>query len=307
MNNSNEIELLGIDGGNPLGFLAALGTTLLAVGFAPAAKLFWRPLTGAWRPVISHYDGDPETFLNSLSQALHSASTAHFEIDKKLPFETEKFETALAITYILATPHDRRMADFLAAFGSEAVQEKGIFKDTLFRMVRSGDAAGQGLPHYALENRKATSLDELRRTLFEPWDYRDNGFSLRLDPLDDQRYALRWKNPSKSTVADGPGTMLGANTLALEALPFFPSVANSGHLLTTGFHRDRQRQTFFTWPIWDCPLSIDGIRSLLALAKLRDDPPPRQQLILMGIVEVYRCQRIAQNQYYSNFAPARPA
>lgn len=307
MNYSNEIELIGIDGGNPLGFLAAVGTVQLASGFEPASKLFWRPLAGAWRPVISGQDGEPAIFLENLGQALHSASTAHFEIDRKLPFEAAKLEATLAATLQEVTPVNRRMADFLTAFGSEAVQEKGVFEDTPFRMVRSGDAAGQGLPHYALENRKATGLAELGRTLFEAWDYRDNGFSLRLDPLEDQRYALRWNNPSKSTLADGPGTMLGANTLALEAFPLFPSVASSGHLLTTGFHRNRQRQTFFTWPIWDCPLSVDAMRSMLALAKLRQDPLPRSELARMGIVEVYRCQRIAQNQYYSNFTPAQPA
>jgi hypothetical protein len=307
MNHSNEIELIGIDGGNPLGFLAAVGAALVASSFAPGTKLFWRPLAGAWRPVISGHEDGPEILLKNLHQALHSASTGHFEIDKRLPFEAAKFLAALDGTSRETTPKNRRTADFLAAFGSEAVQDKGVFEDTLFRMVRSGDAAGQGLPHYALENRKATGLTELRRTLFEAWDYRDDGFSLRLDPLEDQRYALRWKNPSKSTLSDGPGTMLGANTLALEALPLFPSVVSSGQLLTTGFHRNRQRQTFFTWPIWECPLAIDSLRSLLAVAKLREDKPPRKELARMGILEVYRCQRIAQNQYYSNFTPAQPA
>jgi hypothetical protein len=279
----------------------------LAQAFVPRIKLSWRQLAGAWRPVIGGYGDLEESFLGELERTLRSASALHFEIDKKLPFEIEKFTTALHKTQLEAKPECRRTADFLAGFGSEAVREKGIFEDTAFRMVRSGDAAGQGLPHYALEIAKSTGLEELRRTLFKAWDYRDNGFSLRLDPLEDQRYALRWKNPSKSSLADGPGTMLGANALALEALQVFPSVACSGRLMTTGFHRNRQRQVFFTWPIWDRPVGIDGLRSLLALEGLQNDMPPRKELSRIGIVEVYRCQRIAQNQYYSNFAPAVPA
>lgn len=303
----SELALIGLDGGNPLGFLAAVGTLLLTEGFAPGAKLRWRPLAGAWRPLIVGCDDPPETFSASLAQALHSASTEHFEADKRLPFGVEKFRSALAIARRTAAPGRRRTADFLAALGCETVHDKGIFEDTPFRMVRSGDAAGQGLPHYALEIRKATGTAELRRTLFEPWDYRDDGFGLRWDPLEDQRYALRWKNPSKSSLADGPGTMLGANALALEALPLFPCADRAGQLLATGFYKSRQRQTFFTWPIWDRPIGSEVLRSLLALSELREETPPREALARRGIVEVYRCQRIAQNQYYSNFAPAQPA
>ena len=306
MNSGNAIELTGIDGGNPLGFLAAVGTVLLAQSFAPTAKLYWQP-AGGWRPLLSGYPHDRENLLEDLALALRKSSTEHWKIDKKLPFEVEKFTKALQAAQQTSRPENRRTADFLAAFGSEVVHEKGVFGDTPFRMVRSGDSAGQGLPVYALNIQKTTGLEHLRRTLFEPWDYRDDGSSLRLDPLEDQRYALRWKNPSKSSVADGPGTMLGGNALALEALALFPSVTSGGRLLTTGFHRNRQRQLFFTWPIWDSPLSLDAIRSLLALASLREDAPPRKELAQLGIVEIYRCQRIAQNQYYSNFAPAFPA
>lgn len=307
MANNNETVFSGIDGGNPLGFLAAVGAATLSRQFSAEARLFWRPTAGAWRPVLAGYDGEPEAFVQELGEALASVSTDHFEIDKRLPFEAEKFSKALAEAQPRACLHNRRYVDFLASFGSEVVQDKGVFKDTPLRMVRSGDAAGQGFPHYAQEIRRLAGASELWRTLFEPWDYRDDGFSLRWDPLEDQRYALRWKNPSKSSLADGPGTMLGANALALEALQLFPTAPRSGHLLTTGFHQNRHRQTFFTWPIWDRPASVEILRSLLALAELREESPPRKALARRGIVEIYRCQRIAQNQYYSNFAPAHPA
>ncbi len=85
----------------------------------------------------------------------------------------------------------------------------------------------------------------LRRTLFEPWDYGDHGFSsLRWDPLEDQRYALRWRDPSKSGANDGPGSMLGANSLALEALQAFPVIWTGREAETTGFHRNGRRSVF---------------------------------------------------------------
>ena len=87
-------------------------------------------------------------------------------------------------------------------------------------MVRSGDSAGQGLPFYAKEMRKKVGIDHIQRTLFHAWDYQDTGYSLRWDPIEDQRYALRWRDPSKSS----QGTMLAANSLAVEALQWFPTL-----------------------------------------------------------------------------------
>ena len=175
-----------------------------------------------------------------------------------------------------------------------------------FRMVRSGDAAGQGLPFYAQRNRERTDKPALFRTLFEPWNYTDEGFSLRWDPLDDQRYALRWHDPGGNRDKHSPTTMLGANVLAIEALILFPTTPRPGGLATTGFFRSG-RQEYFTWPIWELQLSTDGLRSLLALGDLYREKPDRKALLARGIVEIYRSERVAPNQWYKNFSPAIPA
>lgn len=170
-------------------------------------------------------------------------------------------------------------------------------------MVRSGDSAGQGLPFYAKEMRKKVGIDHIQRTLFHAWDYQDTGYSLRWDPIEDQRYALRWRDPSKSS----QGTMLAANSLAVEALQWFPTLLIGSQARTTRFQRLGRRDTYFVWPIWTPMLGMETVRSLLALDDLCREPVPRSSLVRRGIEEVYRSQRIQQNQYYSNFLAAIPA
>ncbi len=304
---ASPLVLSGIDSGNPLGFLAALGTAILANSFCQELRFYWCLEKGAWRPVLSGCGIDKARFIERLLDAMKAASMSPFEIDDKMPFSVELFEINLKEAQGTASPANRRVSDFLAAFGSEIKPKGGAFQDTRFRMVRSGDSAGQGLPAYARAIRSATNREALERTLFRAWDYQDEGFSLRWDPLEDQRYALRWRDPSKSDLKDGPETMIGANSLAIEALQWYPTMYQGNQLATTGFHRYSSDELWFTWPIWNRPISLDTVRSLLTLPDLHTIQPPRAQLARRGIVEIYRCQRIQQSKYYSNFTSAQPA
>lgn len=304
-NSKSGLVLNGINGANPLGFLAAIGTAVVAQSFCPTVKIAWCEEAGFWRPILDGVSEERELFVEQMMLALTHASIKAFEIDRKLPFAVDAFRLALLDAQSTITIKDRRLADFLAAFGSEMYpgKDKGVFQDSKFRMVRSGDSAGQGLPVYAQSIRKTTTSEALKRTLFCEWDYSDVGFSLRWDPVEDQRYALRWRDPSKSGVGQGLGTMLGANCLALEALQLFPVMWKSDYLATTGFNQEKK--TFFSWPIWVGPITLNVVRSLLALGELHSQRAlDREKLGRMGIVELYRSQRIAQGQYYNNFAPA---
>ncbi|NCC41784.1 MAG: hypothetical protein EOM21_20700 [Gammaproteobacteria bacterium] len=197
-----------------------------------------------------------------------------------------------------ATRDQRYECDLLAALGTDAYQDdNGNFLDTAFRMVRSGDAAGQGFPVYALAIRQGIDTSALKRAMFTAWDYRDEGFSLRWDPVEDQRYALRWYDPSpQSNKKFSLRTMRGANVLALEGLSLLPVQPGRDDAQTTGFSRRARRREFFTWPIWEGPVSVDVVRSLVALPELGEASPPREKLKARGIAEVYRCERIAPSQ-----------
>ena len=310
------LVLTGIDGANPLGFLAAVGTALIMCRLSTDVRICWQVVGGAWRPILSPCEENHERFAELLHEALSTSSSDPFEIDKRLPFPVNSLVPALHRAQNNATPQDRRLADFLAAFGSEIFvddkDKESKFEGTSFCMVRTGDSKGQGLSHYALAIRHATDAEALRRSLFDPWNYQDivfqdrekKNYSLRWDPIEDQRYALVWHNPedkSKKTIK----TMLGANALALEALILFPTAPRPRGLATTGFFQAGRRE-FFTWPIWMHPVSPEMLRSLVSLTELHCEKPRRQTLAARGIAEIYRCERIP-NGYYKNFSPSIPA
>lgn len=148
----------------------------------------------------------------------------------------------------------------------------------------------------------------LRSALMTGWRYEDDAFSLRWDPVEDQRYALRWYDPSQqSNKKQSLRTMRGANALALEGLALLPVQPQLRGVFTTSIARLEKRRDFFTWPIWDVPVTLDVIRSLLTLPELASKTPDREALRAIGIAEIYRSERVAPNKYYKNFTPARPA
>ncbi|MEA3275614.1 MAG: hypothetical protein U9Q81_10080 [Pseudomonadota bacterium] len=307
---SEPLVLTGLDGGNPLAFLALLGVGLISRCFCcPDVQISWTRAEGGWRPRLHGFDGDEEAFLDRLYDAMLSTSPGPFEIDKKLPFARDDLRAAMQQCRYDAGTESRRMADILAGFGTDAqADKKGMFVDTAFRMVRRGDSAGQGLPAYGLAIRKALTRDHVRTTLFSEWQYEDEGFNLRWDPVEDQRYALRWYDPSpQSNKRFGLRAVQGANALALEGLGLLPVQPSSQGVATTGFSRKGKRREFFTWPIWEIPLSPDMMRSLLTIPELAAETPDRRSLGTRGVAEVYRSERIAPNKYYKNFTPSRPA
>ena len=300
-----DLLLDGLDGSNPLGFLATVGVAVVAHEIFPNLRVGWTRTANGWRPVLRNCGEDRREFSETLLRVLKSSPTTVFDIDNRMPFDVAKFARALRHAQSHSSITERRDADLLAGMGTELYPDRksDLFQDSRLRMVRSGDNAGQGLPFYVKSSLQSMTLDHVERVLFSNWDYQDEGYSLRWDPIGDQRYALRWKDPSKSKLADGPGTMLAANCLAVEALRWFPTLIVGTQTQTTGFRRVARRETYFVWPIWTPMVGVDTLRSLLASPDLDRNPAA---LVKRGIEEVYRSQRIQQNQYYSNFSPAQP-
>lgn len=318
MPTSEGLPLSGLDGSNPLGFLAAVGTLCVLDQRAPGARLAWCGAHGSWRPLLVGCRGDEQEVSSQVLRGLKENSDDIFRIGKeseggrgshKFPFASGKFVEALNTQSRIAHASDRRHADFLAALGTDFRPDtkSGEFQDTRFRMVRAGDSAQRGMLSYASANRELLDHRHVVRTLFQTWDYADDeGNTLRWDPIEDRRYALQWRNPSKSNSADSPNTMLAANCLAVESLACFPTVATINRADTTGFRRFGRHEIGFVWPIWTSPISVQTVRSLVALERLHEEPLPRKTLHAQGIEDVYCARRVRPNKYYSNFAPAEP-
>ncbi len=202
-----------------------------------------------------------------------------------------------------ATAGDRRGADFAAAFGSD------VFEDKLKGRIEYTDLCfitGSGHQHFlgtAKALAQSAGPEHLREALFGPWRFADKGLSMRWDPDDAKEYALRWRDPS----VGGVFSVWGANRLAFEALPLFPTMPTETGLRTTGF-RTWKRAHEFTWPIWAESAGVDTVRSLIALRMLESETPNRAELQRMGVDEIFRVSRVRIGQganFKVSFRPAR--
>ena len=299
--------LSGIDGSNPLGFLAAIGTLRVAAYASPSSNwhLQWQVRDGTWTPrLLGNEPLSEDDLIDLLIPPLKKAKDRQaLNFAKNLNVSCERFREVTEGAKAAATPADRHEADFVAAFGCESVpisSKDPTIQDTALRTM-----SGAGHQHFVasmLDLVQVTEADHLHASLFRPWQYTDERPNLRWDPVDDRRYALRWKEPSGDPVR----TMRGANRLAVEALPLFPTAPGERRLHTTGFSQRSGEGVLFTWPIWDVPLNVDVVRSALALTELQAPSPNRDRLSAMGIVEVFRSERITRDKY-RNFTAATAA
>lgn len=308
---ANEVLLSGIDGANPLGFLAALGA-LRTLSSGPAdVRLFWRKHANAWRPVLT---ADGAIAQEELVGHLHAELAMSIPVDvfalgdnPSVPLDV--FRPYAQASAEAALNGDRTRADFAAAFaGEHPVDKDGKVPDTALRTM-----SGAGHQHFLKFMRnfiEQVRPEHLQKTLFDPWRYDDpvQNMTLRWDPSDDSRYALRWSDPSGDPDRKSIGSMWGANRLAIEALPLFPTLPTHRQLETVGFHTQGARKTHWTWPIWGAPAGVDTVRSLLDMADVhRSNRPgvPPTGLGARGIVEVYRSRRLTTGKF-RNFTMGVP-
>jgi hypothetical protein len=208
-----------------------------------------------------------------------------------------------------STPASRRWADLAAAYGiADPAQPTE-------RMLASPWALISGSGHQDFlssvqELMHRCSVDHLTRALFGPWEPTDDKYSLRLDAGDDRRYALMERDPS----GNKPFTLWGANRLAFEALRFFPCLPARGGMAVRGWRAtdgNWQDGCRVRWPLWDKPIAMPVLGSLLGLRDLwlDDDAAARHRLRGLGVRAVVESRRIAvgegANKKY-NLTPVTP-
>lgn len=299
--------LPGLDGANPLAFLAAVGTLRLADKAFPGTRMSWQ-LDGVWSPVLHLPEArTADELVDALLKAAGSERrSVTFAADLKiLASEFEHFQREA----VGAAQADREFADFIRAYADPLVTVQGgpnagKTKPTEFYFI----AGQQKLLEIVLAIAEKTKPDHIRKCLFAPWVYDDpvEKQSVRWDPADDSRYATRWRNPSGDPSRKRSGSVLGANRLAFEALPSFPCFAAGERLTTTGFTL-LDRSPHFTWPIWSAAWGIETVRSILTSpepprpkAEVQKVKLPRQ----LGIQAWYQSEKVP-NSDYSNFSPSR--
>lgn len=312
--NRRRIDFAGPEGANPLGFLTSLGTLRVLTMIEPDAawRLGWGVESGSWRPFLDSTQSGIET------RELCASLAEWLAEPPQLPLMDEE---CLGDNLTIAPSRYRDLARhfyqsamegamegqialaFLAAFGSDAAHQPYSKDRTLMQDTALRTMSGAGHQHFIRFMRDIianTNVGHLYSTLFERWAYRDDGrgMNLRWDPLDDRRYAMRWKNPS----SDAAVSMRGANRLAIEALPLFSTAPQGMHLATTGFRR--RGGTYWYWPLWTSALELEVIRSTLQIAAVSDfsDPASQAELKQRGIATIYRTERITVGKF-RNFTP----
>jgi len=290
-----EIELTGLDGSNLLAYLAALGALRVLTLAEPDRRVRMRWEDGGyWLPVVDGASANTQDeLLDLLAQRVCGGQSVDeaWKIGKDLTLNCVEFGERMREA-IGKCSHERRVTvDFLAAFGSDvygAGAKKELMSDTAFRTM-----SGAGHQHFLgfmLELAEGTDLEHLRRSLTAPWDYADGRPSLRWDSADFRPHALRAVDPSSDPIK----TMRGANRLAIEALPLFPTAPQRRRIRTTAF-QDGESGTEFCWPIWTDALELGTVASLLAAGNERVRP---------GVAQIYRATRFTEGKY-RNFSPSK--
>lgn len=344
-NDVHSLALRGLRADNLLAYLAALGTlrVLAMYRMGDDPRLAWHVADGTWQPVIwlsnKRSEAEVAQWLYENLQGQEASPQFIMSLDPTKPAENltilgSTFRELASKAAEQSKNDDRSWADYCAAYGTEAFDLEKEIEDTGLRTM-----SGAGHQHFLTSIRRlaqrprpaskdnssnkgrrgpstsrssedntgddGTTKDQFQRALFSAWDYTDPGPAMRWDPRDDRRYALRADDPSGSRF-DPIRTMRGANRLAIEALPLFPTFPTAKRAQTVGVHRE-DRSYVIRCPVWSEPLCVDPVRFLLAHRLLGGptEPRNRKELTALGVVEIFSATRLNVGRMV-NFAPSIP-
>jgi len=306
-----ERVLTGLDGSNPLAFMAALGT-LRIIGQSPGApiRLSWRE-EGRWRPVLHLPPGaadpadavmmDLRTWKNapelSLQYEKEGKSGKKVRDLKPRPGVFKKFLQKA----VKEAAGQRRFADFAAAYGTDMARDgKGNTKPTAFHFT----AGQQNFLEMVAQLAEGVRKEHIDEALFGPWRYESELPVLRWDVSGERLYALLASDPAGEKARGVPG----ADWLAFQALPLFPcfpeaALGGTARVVTTGFE-GHGKDFVFRWPLWTVPATVSTVGSLLAQAN-HDLSAEERRARGIAIVLESQCRR--SDHGYGTFSAPVPA
>lgn len=294
----SEITLTGLDGSNPMAFLAALGVINAINAQQPQSRLFWKH-AGRWQPTLtSSLTSDTEliALLNAdrLSCVGDPALSLVYDGKRDLKPRPDRFRDYLRGLVGHSTAHRRRSVGWAAAFATDVVVDNnGNTKPTALHF-----AAGQQ-QFLEMANRLCESVtaDNIAEAVFGPWQYASPLPVMGWDGTASRDYALRASNPSTDKKLGVPG----ADWLAIRGMAALPVAPIRTRLFTTGCSGGWKNGSF-QWPLWSAPLSYPVILTTLqmnALALSREERRAR------GISVVFSSGIKRSDQGgYGSFEPA---
>jgi hypothetical protein len=284
-----EIVLTGLDGSNPLAFLAALGVVEALTDDGLPIQLRWEN-RGIWTPILRGEGFDLERLLARLDadrERRSSESVLQLEYDGKRDVRPPlpRFREFLLEQAASCSPEHRTGADWAAAFGSDAIADGSgtKTKPTALHFV----AGQQQFLAMALQLASETSREHLREALFGPWTYSSPLPVMGWDATAAREYALRADNPSGDKKTGNPG----AEWLAFRSLTALPTAPASGALRTAACSGG-WKSGYFRWPLWRPAIGREVVRTLLSRswgeAEDRRKVPPSIARREIGIHVLFR-------------------
>ena len=304
-------RLDGLEPDNLLAFMALLGLLRTLEEARPG----WRPRaswTVAEHPLRPRLHVVENVGSNAVAEAAAEGLAVlarHHDFDglRDLTLSPKDARRKLRLAADSDSPYAAQL--WSALFSDAVVQDDGAVERTplcllgqsrQYFLSRLASVPRETVPLTRGSDQKRRSVSEaecLSEALFAPWQRPDQAKnrSFRWDPHEDVRHALRANDPTDRKTKEG--TQHGANRLAAVGLSVLTVVPtqNRGemHLALIGGSRERNGVHIVSWPIWREPVSLSGIRALLAHPHL-DDPDARAAL---GVVERRRAKRI----FYEKF------
>ena len=291
----NDLELSGITGSTPIGFMAALCILRICTmnNRTGTVRISWKQ-NDDWVAVLNTDASlSEDDLISSIFSFMQSEKQSFFHVDD-VRIKPDIFKGYATELLDSATYSDRSKVDYWTAFGTEMIVDKsqGLIKPTSFYM----STGKQKFLGKVKKNMERITKAKIREALFGPWRYNDSHeLAMGWDPSTHRIHALRMKDPSsdKSNLCES-----AAEWLAYESLPMFPTiVGKDGKVVTSGFS-----DAYFTWPIWDVPVELDTVLTMILSREIFDESL-RNRLASRGVAAIYRSRRLEFAKGYGVFLP----
>lgn len=258
----NGTQLPGLEGTNPLGFLAALGVQVAFADEDEQPWLWWSDditphavvnkeftvdlIASRALETLSHWKGSPAI---NPKRADGSAMPKGDELKLKSEDIRAYLDQAARI--------DRSGALATALVAEGSLDKQGAAKPSDFYFM----AGQQKFLEMTRSILNTCTHEHLESGLEGPWCYEDEVPSLGWDVADDRIYALRANDPSSGKKLTNPGP----EALALLGLSLHPVFAGRDRTDTQGCSGS-WKAGYYSWPLWRKPASLRAVKSLLAHA-----------------------------------------
>jgi hypothetical protein len=295
----------GIQEDNPRDFLAALGFLRLLECTFPehTISLSWSP-DGI--PAFTSTTPLPGTFLESAVSYLKNLN-----IQKPHPFvHHQVIKVALddyrkAVARSLEFYSESKLpAALYAAYASQIHDQKeGDASPTSFSFS-NGQGGKELLRDISELLNREWNAAQLQADLAGDLGARKEAKSFRWHPLENRAAAYRAADPGTKIKGDVISDHPSLNVLAFFGLSFYPVVDRVAREFTCGFSRRKNNSSpadYFTWPIWETPLSASALSSLLLHPALHSETLAPFTSKSLGCLRVWCSRRFSADKslYFS--------